>query len=135
MPIAKTSQDIGQLIRSQRKALGWGQDELARQIGSSRQWVIDIEKGKPRAELALVLRTLNTLGLSLNIAAPGPTPNRDDRIAARMRSPYVDIDAIAGNTSNIARRVAESMNAASPGQSNQTYPLPDAIGKDDGDPS
>ena len=133
MPIAKTSQDIGQLIRSQRKALGWGQDELARQIGTSRQWVIEIEKGKPRAELALVLRALNALGLSLSIATP--VPDRDERIAARMRRPYVDINAIAGKTSHIARRVAESMNAASHGEPNQTYPSPDNIGKDDGDPS
>jgi y4mF family transcriptional regulator len=65
MPIIKTTQDLGHAIRSRRKELGWDQAALAKQIGVSRQWVIDIEKGKPRAELELAIRALHVLGLTL----------------------------------------------------------------------
>ena len=53
------------VIRQRRKALGWDQAQLAERVGVSRQWVIEVEKGKPRVELQLVLRTLNVLGLIL----------------------------------------------------------------------
>jgi y4mF family transcriptional regulator len=70
MTIVKTPQDLGQVIRAQRKRLGLDQAALARQIGVSRQWIIDIEKGKPRAEIGLVLRTLNVLGATLRADMP-----------------------------------------------------------------
>ncbi len=66
MPMLKTPADLGNIIREGRKQRGLDQTTLAQEIGVSRKWVIDIEKGKPRAELALVLRTLNALGISLN---------------------------------------------------------------------
>lgn len=74
MAIVKTPQDIGAAIRAQRKQFGWNQDALAKAIGVSRQWVIDIEKGKARAELALVLRALQALGLSLDVQLPKAAP-------------------------------------------------------------
>jgi y4mF family transcriptional regulator len=58
--------DLGNIIREGRKQRGLDQTTLAHEIGVSRKWVIDIEKGKPRAELGLVLRTLNALGISLS---------------------------------------------------------------------
>ena len=69
MPIIQTPNELGLAIRSRRKALGWDQATLARQVGVTRQWVIDIEKGKPRAELALAMRAVRVLGLSLNVDA------------------------------------------------------------------
>lgn len=85
MPIIKTPQDLAAVIRSRRKQLGWDQATLARQVGVSRQWVIDVEKGKPRAELELILRSLNALGLSLTSAVlEGPaTQNAVDASRAR----------------------------------------------------
>jgi HTH-type transcriptional regulator/antitoxin HipB len=44
------------------------QATLARKVGVSRWWIHEVEKGKPRAELGLVLRTLTTLGVSLDAA-------------------------------------------------------------------
>ena len=90
MSILKTPADLGNVIRQRRKALGWDQARLAQETGVSRQWIIDIEKGKPRAELQLVLRTLNVLGIDLDASVrvtPSPTktekptvvrPNIDD---------------------------------------------------------
>lgn len=60
-----TTEDIAELIRSRRRELKINQAELAARIGVSRQWIIDIEKGKPRAELALILATLAALDLQL----------------------------------------------------------------------
>jgi HTH-type transcriptional regulator/antitoxin HipB len=47
----RTATDIGAAIRQK--------------VGVSRQWVVDVEKGKPRAALRLVLRTLEVLGVEL----------------------------------------------------------------------
>jgi len=42
--------------------------ELARRIGVSRLWVVEFERGKPRAEIGLVLRALTALDLRLDVA-------------------------------------------------------------------
>lgn len=71
MPTLKTPADLGNVILQRRKALGWDQARLAHEAGVSRQWIIEIEKGKPRAELQLVLRTLNVLGMELDASTRG----------------------------------------------------------------
>jgi HTH-type transcriptional regulator/antitoxin HipB len=67
----RTPIDIGAAIRDRRRGLKLGQDELAARVGVSRKWIIDIEKGKPRAEIGLVLRTLDALGLRLSLDDEG----------------------------------------------------------------
>lgn len=64
---ARSPRDLGLMIRERRRALGLDQSALAERVGVSRQWVIDIEKGKPRAPLELVLRALAALELELDI--------------------------------------------------------------------
>ena len=83
----RTAVDIGALIRDRRIKLGLKQQALADKIGASRQWLIEVEKGKQRAELGLVLRTLEELGISL-VTADIPSPED------RMRSQAIDIDRI-----------------------------------------
>jgi len=58
-----TPADLGAVIRDRRKRLTLDQSTLAKRIGVSRQWLIDVEHGHPRAELALVLR-LSTFSAS-----------------------------------------------------------------------
>ncbi len=67
MPNIQTPYDIGQIIKSRRKQLGWDQAQLADKIGVSRQWIINIEQGKPRAEIGLILRALHALELPVFI--------------------------------------------------------------------
>jgi HTH-type transcriptional regulator/antitoxin HipB len=55
--LIRTPQDLGFVIREQRKKLGLDQSELARRAAVSRQWIVEVEKGKPRAEVGLLLRT------------------------------------------------------------------------------
>ena len=58
--------ELGGLIRETRRHLGLDQSALAEKVGVSRQWIIEIEKGKPRAAVGLILRTLNALGIILD---------------------------------------------------------------------
>jgi len=83
----RTPADLGAVIRDRRKKLKLNQSALAKRIGVSRPWVIEIEHGHPRAELALVLRALDALDIRLAIASA----NEDE---APDRACAVDIDAI-----------------------------------------
>jgi HTH-type transcriptional regulator/antitoxin HipB len=47
------------------------QQQLARAAAVGRQWIVQIEAGKPRAELCKVLQTLAALDLSLSIQGEG----------------------------------------------------------------
>ncbi len=81
----RTPADLGAIIREYRKRRGLGQADLAMKIGASRQWVVAIEHGHSRAELGLVLRTLDVLGI--------PLESRE-REATVSRPSGPDIDAI-----------------------------------------
>ncbi|MGA7712030.1 MAG: helix-turn-helix domain-containing protein [Rhizomicrobium sp.] len=72
----RTPADLGAVIRENRKRLGLDQAELAKRVGVSRQWVIGIERGRARAELGLVLRALDALGLQLHAVQPNAKPKR-----------------------------------------------------------
>ena len=61
----RTPADFGAAIREQRRLLDLDQATLAKRVGVSRQWIIEVEKGKPRAAMQLVLRTLEVLGIEL----------------------------------------------------------------------
>jgi len=74
--LVRTPGDLGKLIRVRRRALGLGQQELADRVGVSRLWIVEFERGKPRAEVGLVLRTLNALGLELDITDEPAMPKR-----------------------------------------------------------
>ena len=84
----RTPRDIGAIIRERRRALGLDQGELARKVGVSRLWINQVERGKPRASLNLVLRTLAAVGVEL-IANAGERAPED---AEPVISP--DINAI-----------------------------------------
>jgi len=83
----RTHIDLGALIRDRRTALGLDQKTLANKIGVSRQWVVEIEKGKPRAEIALVLRALDALGIPL-------TTGETAKETTKGTPQPVDIDSI-----------------------------------------
>lgn len=66
----RTAEDLGRLIREQRKRQGLRQTDLAAIIGSSHVFVGDVEKGKPSVQLGRVLRLLDELGLELRLSVP-----------------------------------------------------------------
>lgn len=90
-----TARDIGALIQSARLEAEMTQTDLARKTGVSRFWIAQVEKGKPRAELALVLKALKALRLVLTIERDEPS-NRERADSIRVE-PSVDLAAILKN--------------------------------------
>lgn len=66
----RTAEDLGRLIREQRKRQGLRQTDLAAIIGASHVFVGDVEKGKPSVQLGRVLRLLDELGFELRVSVP-----------------------------------------------------------------
>ena len=94
--LIRTPADMGAVIRDRRKELGLDQATLAKHIGVNRKWVIGIERGRARAELALVLRALDALGIPLNTGAA-------KKARKPVPVPAVDIDAIVSSARNGSR--------------------------------
>lgn len=65
--VIRTISDTANAVRGRRLELGLSQSELARRAGVSRKWVNEFESGKPSAELHLVMRVLDAVGLRLAI--------------------------------------------------------------------
>lgn len=83
--LVRAPAELGAVIRDRRRQLKLDQATLAKQIGVSRQWVIEIERGHARAELGLVLRAVDALRLQLDASVSQ---------GSRRRGSAVDIDAI-----------------------------------------
>lgn len=66
--IVRNTADLGLVIRERRVELKLSQEQLADRAGVGRQWIVDIEKGKPRAQVGLLLATLRALDLRLSVA-------------------------------------------------------------------
>lgn len=89
----RTPSELGALIRDYRMRRKLDQKSLAAAVGVSRQWIVEIEKGKARAPLGLVLRTLGALGIVLDARQETPTsPRKKDK--SQGADAYVDIDSI-----------------------------------------
>jgi HTH-type transcriptional regulator / antitoxin HipB len=68
----RTIREIGLLIRNERKRQGLSLQAVAERVGCTRQWVAELEAGGERLEVALVLRTLNALGIRLDTSSEPP---------------------------------------------------------------
>ena len=97
--LIRSPKALGALIRKRRSELGIDQAELASRAGTTRHWIMDVEKGKPTVELVRVLRTLEALELEIEVR---PRSNRSEPVtpSAQVSVPRVDIDSIV----NKARR-------------------------------
>lgn len=65
VPITSTG-DLGEIIRSVRKAAGIRIDDAAAMTGVSKQFASDVEHGKPTVEFGRVLLLLKELGIELH---------------------------------------------------------------------
>ncbi len=74
-----TPADFGAAIRDRRLRAGLTQAALARKVGVGRQWIVEVEKGKPGAPLALILRTLGALNIILRTGEIAPGAGRSPR--------------------------------------------------------
>ena len=80
--------ELGHFVRATRREKDLTQADLAALVGVSRKWVGELESGKRTIDLSLVLRTLNALGLVLDVDARQPTSTRSK----------FDIDAIIASS-------------------------------------
>jgi HTH-type transcriptional regulator/antitoxin HipB len=99
-----TTRDVGALIREARRARRLTQTELSEVAGVTRRWLTDIEQGaKPRAELGLVLATLQALDVRLEATYAGhPDVDQSNVPGALEREPLapdqgVDLDDALGH--------------------------------------
>ncbi len=72
---AMSPKQIGQFVRSLRRAQGLRQDQLAAAAGVGVRFLVEVERGKPTAQLGKVLAVLDALGCTLRIESP---PSADD---------------------------------------------------------
>lgn len=61
----RTAGDLGAFLRHLRLAKGWTQAELAAELGVTRQYVVELETGKPNLYNERLFQTLRLLGGSL----------------------------------------------------------------------
>lgn len=59
--------DLGRTIRDTRRRAGLRQQELAGVAGVGVRFVIEVEAGKPTAQIGKVMQLLSALGLSLMV--------------------------------------------------------------------
>ena len=80
--LIRSAKDLGYLVKDLRSQRRITQANLATQVGASRKWIIDLEAGKASADLSLVLRTLNVLGVELDARVRRDRANEDADINA-----------------------------------------------------
>lgn len=91
MPTAITSiRDVAAAVRGRRQTLGLSQESVAQRARVSRQWLSEFESGKPAAELQLVMRLLDALGLRLSL----DEPHEKQRSGRASPPATVDLDAL-----------------------------------------
>jgi transcriptional regulator with XRE-family HTH domain len=68
--IIRSVGDLGLVVRSVRRSSKVRLDDLASTAGVSKQFVSDVEHGKPTVQLGLVLKALAELGVPLKLDIP-----------------------------------------------------------------
>ena len=66
-----TSEDLGRLLRAERRSQGLTQEGLAMVAGTGTRFVGDLERGKPTCRVAETLRVIATLGLEVEFRPRG----------------------------------------------------------------
>jgi HTH-type transcriptional regulator/antitoxin HipB len=93
------AEDLGRYLRERRRKLGLTQAQLAARAKVSRRWLSDLEAGKERAEFGLVMRTLRTLGVIVDLQlAAAVAPIDLDAHLAQLRNGTGFLAAVGGPT-------------------------------------
>jgi HTH-type transcriptional regulator / antitoxin HipB len=84
---ARSIRDFAAAVRGRRRDMGMSQAELAARAGVSRKWIYEFEAGKPNAELGLILRVFDALGLVLELGD-------EERVRTGASGKMTDLDAL-----------------------------------------
>jgi y4mF family transcriptional regulator len=63
----RSAEEFGAAVAQARKALGLTQRELALAINSGERFIVDLEAGKPTAQLGKALAAAHAVGLRLTL--------------------------------------------------------------------
>jgi y4mF family transcriptional regulator len=70
---------LGHIVRETRRALGLTQPKLALSAGVGVRFLVDIEKGKPTAQIGKIMRVLAALGIEIQLSPPNTIKAPDAR--------------------------------------------------------
>jgi HTH-type transcriptional regulator/antitoxin HipB len=65
-----TVQEIGKLIRAERKSQGLTQGELAMTANTASRFISELENGKATCQIGKALQVMNCLGILIRLDAP-----------------------------------------------------------------
>lgn len=82
----RNAEQLGAAIRLKRKEKNLTQSELAKLLGAERKWVLNLESGNSKAEIGLILRAIEVLGLRASLADKG----RAGRGPHDLKTPHLD---------------------------------------------
>lgn len=68
--IIQSIDELGRVVRAERKAQGMTQGDLAAACGVSRRFLSELERGRETAGVGHVLRVLHMLGLRVALESP-----------------------------------------------------------------
>jgi len=74
----RSTQQLGQALRTARKQLGLTQSQLALAAGCGLRFIVDLEAGKPTLRLETVLRVIETLGGELSLSGLPTAASRSE---------------------------------------------------------
>jgi len=63
-------EELGRLVKKERKAMGLTQAELALTSGTGMRFISDLENGKPTCQIGKTLTVMKTLGMRLTLCSP-----------------------------------------------------------------
>ena len=70
---------LGRAVRDVRRALGLTQPDLALSAGVGVRFLVDIEKGKPTAQIGKLMQVLAALGIGVELSLPAGIKVTDGR--------------------------------------------------------
>ena len=70
---------LGRVIRDTRRALGLKQPGLALSAGVGVRFLVDIENGKPTAQIGKIMQVLGALGITVQLSPPDGAEIPDGR--------------------------------------------------------
>lgn len=92
--LLRSAEQLGMTVRLKRKEKGLSQTALAELLGVERKWVLRLEAGNSKAELGLVIKTLDALGIHASLSEQGrsakgraASSSRLDEVFRRVQRP------------------------------------------------
>lgn len=87
--------DLGLVIRAVRKSRGVRQDDLASIVKVSKQFAVDVERGKPTVQFDRVLLLLKELGITLSIDFDDAALKKLEQLQAQRQKKASQVAAAA----------------------------------------